>query len=160
MCNYNMLTIYQIGTLCEPSKLLSVKASRNLFKHYLRRHPDVEVPLMGDTRNGHTSHLKMEKIDKSDRTSDTRTPPANINRCKEETHSNRRIYCPSKDCNHEETEMNEMRTHWSLMHKGTFPEFRDETYFTYSRNKIGNHNGNEKKVHKYTDAFLICRLNL
>lgn len=70
-------------------------------------------------------------------------PKTFVNRHSDGMHSStNRIYCPLKLCTYEAKQMNEMRTHWNLQHRGMeFPELRDETSFAY-----GIDSGNQKNV--------------
>lgn len=105
-----------------------------MYKHYASMHPNIDVPFIeSSSHSERIMQLKME-IDSSVVCDlcNVRIQPEDMDQHLNEVHSTHRIYCPLKRCSYVAKQMNEMHTHWKRGHKGVeFPEFRDETNFTY-----------------------------
>lgn len=143
----------EYAVLCEMCKIPISTWNVSFIKlHYRIRHPDMAVPFIGSSvKNERTTQLKVE-IDSRVVCDlcNVRIQPENMNQHLEEMHSTHRIYCPLKRCSYVAKQMNEMRTHWKCEHKGMeFPEFRDETSFTYvidTSNHVDDRGDNPKNV--------------
>lgn len=147
--------------LCEicniPIAILNRNNLYNLRQHYSSKHPNVDVPFIGcSAQNERILQLKMECDSRvvCD-LCNVRIQPENMDQHLNEVHRTHRIYCPLKRCSYVAKQMNEMRSHWIREHKGMeFPEFRDETNFTYVVD-TSKHNDDHDDIPKNVILFEI-----
>lgn len=132
----------------------------HLNAHYRTKHPNVAVPTFDSTNNERTSETRQTKVEIDSKVAcnscDVRVEPEDMNEHMKEMHSSHRIYCPLKLCSYVAQQMAEMHTHWNREHIGMkFPEFRDETNFTYVINASNDIDVNQKNVNLFQN-LLFC----
>lgn len=113
------------------------------------------MPFIGSSEK--TIRITQPKVEIDSRVAcdlcNVRIQPKSMDRHLKEVHSSHRIYCPLKLCSYVAKQMNEMHTHWKCVHKGMeFPEFHDETSFTYvidTSKYINDHGDHQKSVSSF-----------
>lgn len=141
------------SVLCElcNKPIATRNRSEAVIVHYRSQHPNAPIPFV-DSRKAKCTMEVRPKVEVDSRIAcdlcSARIDPENMDKHLNDMHSTHRIYCPLKLCSHVAKKMAEMRTHWSREHKGmAFPEFRDETDFSYviDTSNHANGHGDERK---------------
>lgn len=141
------------SVLCElcNKPIATRNGKHNVIIHYRHKHPNAAIPDFDSVNSECTMEMKP-KVELDSRVAcdlcNARIEPDDMDAHLNEMHSTHRIFCPLKLCSYVAKRMTEMRTHWNHEHKGmAFPEFRDETDFSYvidTSNHINGH-GDERK---------------
>lgn len=125
---------------------------QKFIEHYQIHHPNVAAPFV-DTVESDRAEVKRPKVELDSRVAcdlcSARIEPEDMDQHLNEMHRTHRIFCPLKLCSYVAKQMDDMRAHWNREHKGMeFPEFRDETDFSYiiDTSKRVNELGNDRKI--------------